>query len=66
VIDFVVSKAQEYKLGARGLRSIMEAIMLDYMFDMPDQKEKQKTLAIDLEYAKDRFEKIKFKTLKAA
>jgi ATP-dependent Clp protease ATP-binding subunit ClpX len=44
----------------------MEAIMLDYMFDMPDQKEKQKTLAIDLEYAKDRFEKIKFKTLKAA
>lgn len=42
VIDFVVSKAQEYKLGARGLRSIMEAIMLDYMFDMPDQKKSRK------------------------
>lgn len=66
VIDFVVSKAQDYKLGARGLRSIMEAIMLDYMYELPGQKEKKHKLVIDLSYAQDKFEKIKFKALKAA
>jgi ATP-dependent Clp protease ATP-binding subunit ClpX len=66
VIDFIVSKAQEYKLGARGLRSIMEAIMLDYMYELPGRQEKNEQLAIDLDYAKERFEKIRFKALKAA
>ena len=35
VLDFIVDKAMEYKLGARGLRSICEAIMTDAMFDLP-------------------------------
>ena len=65
VIDFVVEKAQEYKLGARGLRSILEAIMLDYMYELPGQTG-QTQLVIDLNYARERFEKIKFKALQAA
>jgi ATP-dependent Clp protease ATP-binding subunit ClpX len=66
VVDFVVEKAQEYKLGARGLRSIMEAIMLDYMYDLPSSKNNAKSITIDLGYTKACFEKIKFKALKAA
>lgn len=66
VVDFIVEKAQEYKLGARGLRSIMEAIMLDYMYDLPGKKDNAKTIVIDLAYTKECFEKIKFKALKAA
>ena len=66
VVDFIVEKAQEYKLGARGLRSIMEAIMLDYMYDLPGKKDNAKTIVIDLTYTKECFEKIKFKALKAA
>ncbi len=42
VLDFIVDKAIEHKLGARGLRSICEAIMVDYMFDYPDGKAKDK------------------------
>ena len=38
-LDFIVNKAMEYKLGARGLRSIMESIMMDAMFDIPSAKE---------------------------
>ena len=37
-LDFIVSKAIEYKLGARGLRGIVEAIMTDYMYSLPDTK----------------------------
>ncbi len=40
VLDFIVSKAIEYKLGARGLRSICEAILTDAMFDLPSSKAK--------------------------
>lgn len=48
-LDFIVEKAVEYKLGARGLRSICEAIMTDVMFNLPSQKEiKQFTVTLEL------------------
>lgn len=65
VLDFIVEKAEEYKLGARGLRSICEAIMLDAMFDVPSKKEKEK-LHITLSYAKERFKKSSLQKLKVA
>ncbi len=65
VLDFIVDKAMEYKLGARGLRSICEAIMLDAMFDIPSDTE-IKELNISLDYAVEKFEKADFKKLKAA
>ena len=55
VIDYVVDKAIEYKLGARGLRSIVETIMIDVMFDIPSEHKDK--LRIQLEYAKDKVEK---------
>ena len=54
-IDFIVNKAMEYKLGARGLRSIMESIMMDAMFDIPSAKEY--TFKVTAAYAKEHFEK---------
>lgn len=66
VYQFIVDKANEFKLGARGLRSICEAIMLDAMFEIPSDKGEQKTLYISLEYAKHKFEKSDLKKLKAA
>nr|WP_316800696.1 ATP-dependent Clp protease ATP-binding subunit ClpX [Pedobacter frigidisoli] len=65
VLDFIVDKAMEYKLGARGLRSICEAIMLDAMFDTPTQTD-VKELVINLDYAIEKFEKADFKKLQAA
>lgn len=65
VLDFIVDKAMEYKLGARGLRSICEAIMLDAMFDIPSDPT-VKELVISLDYAVEKFEKADFKKLKAA
>ncbi|AMP97210.1 MULTISPECIES: ATP-dependent Clp protease ATP-binding subunit ClpX [Pedobacter] len=65
VLDFIVDKAMEYKLGARGLRSICEAIMLDAMFDIPSDPT-IKELVISLGYAVEKFEKADFKKLKAA
>ena len=50
VYDYIVSKAIEYKLGARGLRGITESIMMEAMFNMPSQK--KKSLNVTLEYAK--------------
>ncbi len=64
VIDFIVTKALEYKLGARGLRTICEAIMLDYMFDAPNHKGEE--IEITYNYAKSRVEKLNFKALSAA
>ena len=66
VFEFIVDKAMEFKLGARGLRSICEAIMIDAMFDIPSQKQESKTLHIDLNYALEKFEKSDLKKLKAA
>ena len=64
VLDFMVEKANEYKLGARGLRSICEGILTDAMFELPSSKEKFFTL--DLEYAKRKFDKSKLSLLKVA
>lgn len=64
-LDYIVEKALEYKLGARGLRSICEAIMTDAMFELPSQTEAE-TLEIDGDYAREKLEKSKFKKLKVA
>ncbi len=64
VYDFMVSKAMEYKLGARGLRSICESILTDAMFDLPGSDEKQFHLTLD--YAMHKFDKSKLGMLKVA
>lgn len=57
-LDFIVDKAVEYKLGARGLRSIVETIMIDAMFDLPSQK--VKAFTVDKEYVKEKLENAHF------
>lgn len=64
-IDLIASKALEFNLGARGLRSICEAIMTDAMFDLPGQKE-IKQLVIDGSYAAEKLSKSRIAKLKAA
>lgn len=64
-LEFIVQKAMEFKLGARGLRSICEAVLTDAMFDIPGS-EGVNVLTITEEYAKDKFEKSRFNKLKAA
>ncbi|MBR1518047.1 MAG: ATP-dependent Clp protease ATP-binding subunit ClpX [Prevotella sp.] len=54
-LDFIVDTAVEYKLGARGLRSIVETIMMDPMFEMPAKKEKKFTVTLD--FVKKQLEK---------
>ncbi len=54
-LEFIVDKAIEYKLGARGLRSIVESVMMDAMFDMPSKK--VKTFDVTLDYAKQQLDK---------
>ena len=54
VLDYIVDKAIEYKLGARGLRSICEAIMMDAMFEVPASK--RKPFRVKLDYARQRVE----------
>ncbi len=65
VIEFIVDKALEYKLGARGLRSICESIMIDYMYDLPNH-ENVKKVTITLQDARNRVELLKFRQAKAA
>lgn len=62
VLDYIVDKAIEYRLGARGLRSICEAIMMDTMFDIPSSGERR--FEVTLPYAREKFEKKKFLALK--
>ena len=64
-IDFIVEKAGEYKLGARGLRSICEAIVNDAMFEIPSQEDVNK-LIINRTYAEEKFSKSKYSKLKVA
>jgi ATP-dependent Clp protease ATP-binding subunit ClpX len=64
VLDFMVDKAIEYKLGARGLRSICESILTDGMFELPSAKETK--FHLDLEYARKKFDKSKMNLLKVA
>ena len=54
-LDFIVDKAVEYKLGARGLRSIVESVMMDAMFEIPSERKKKFTVTLD--YAKKQMNK---------
>jgi ATP-dependent Clp protease ATP-binding subunit ClpX len=65
VFDFIVEKALEYKLGARGLRSICEAILNDAMFELPSRKD-IKELRVSLDYAQSKFAGSKMAKLKIA
>ena len=62
-LDFIVEKAVEYKLGARGLRSLCEAILTDAMFEMPEGG--STTLVVDKDYAEQKLDKSGIKRLKA-
>ena len=57
-LEYIVDKAVEYKLGARGLRSIVEAVMNDAMFELPSKR--TKTFNVTLDYAKKQIEKAHF------
>ncbi len=65
VIDYIVDKAMDFKLGARGLRSICEAILNDAMFDLPGNKD-VKELKVTLEYAEEKFDRSKLSKLRVA
>lgn len=65
VLDYITEKALDYKLGARGLRSICEVIMTDLMFDLPSRSD-VKSFNVTLDYAREKFEKSKISQLKAA
>jgi ATP-dependent Clp protease ATP-binding subunit ClpX len=64
-IDFIVDKALEFKLGARGLRSICEAIVNDAMFELPSEKTTDR-LVITRAYAEEKFSKSQYSKLKVA
>ena len=64
VLDFIVDKTIEYKIGARGLRSICETIMTDAMFELPSKKDKKFNLT--LKYAKSKLSKSKINVIKVA
>ena len=64
-LDYIVDKAIEYRLGARGLRSICETIMMDSMYELPGQSDR-KTLRITEAYVKSRLDNEKNKQLQAA
>lgn len=65
VLDFIVDKSIEFKLGARGLRSIVEGILTDAMFELPSTKSVRE-LIITPEYAEDKFRKSSIARLKVA
>jgi len=62
VLDYIVDKAIEFKLGARGLRSICEVIIIDAMFELPSKSEK--SIHISLKYAQEKLEKANVQRLK--
>lgn len=66
VLDFIVEKAIEFKLGARGLRSICEAILTDAMFDVPSRTDNTTEYRVTLDYAKTQFSRSKLAKMKAA
>ncbi len=55
-LDYIVDKAVEYKLGARGLRSICEAVMMDTMFEVPSESDR-KEFTVTLDYAREKIER---------
>ena len=66
VLNLIVDKALEFKLGARGLRGICEAIMVDFMFDAPSDEKGSKTLTITLDYALDKLKSARLTQLQVA
>ena len=62
-LDYLVEQAMEYKLGARGLRSIVESVMMDAMFDVPSQDVKSFVVTID--YARKQLEKAHLQKLES-
>jgi ATP-dependent Clp protease ATP-binding subunit ClpX len=62
-LETLVDKAVEYKLGARGLRSIVESVMMDAMYDMPTKK--VKTFKVTADYVKAQLEKSYLQRLEA-
>jgi len=68
-LDYIVDKALEHKLGARGLRGLMESVMMDLMFELPTHKKEEKspkTFTITKAYAQERLERLDFCRLKNA
>ena len=61
VLDYIVDKAVEYKLGARGLRSIVETIIMDAMYDVPSENIDH--FVVTLDYARKQMEKVNFSRL---
>lgn len=66
VLDLIVDKAIEFKLGARGLRGICEAIMTDVMYSLPGDEKQTKNFTITLEYALDKLKSAKINHLHVA
>lgn len=66
VLDFMVDKATEFGLGARGLRTICEAIMMDAMFDLPSAEEKVTEFKVTLQYAEEKLAHSTVKNMKVA
>ena len=57
MLDYIVDKALEYKLGARGLRGLMETVMIDVMYNLPSGGKDKKTFEVTKAYAQERIEK---------
>ncbi|MDO9000821.1 MAG: ATP-dependent Clp protease ATP-binding subunit ClpX [Bacteroidota bacterium] len=66
VLDLIVDKALEFKLGARGLRGLCEAIMTDIMYTLPSEEKPVKQFTVTLDYALDKLKKAKLNQLKVA
>ncbi len=64
-IDLIASKAIEFNLGARGLRSLVESIMMDTLYGLPSEEER-KTFKVDVKFVKNRLEGLKLSELKVA
>lgn len=63
-LDYIVDKAIEYKLGARGLRSIVESVIMDAMYEKPSQRVKK--FEVTLDYAKKQLDKAHLQKLESA
>ena len=63
-LDYIVDKAIEFKLGARGLRSIVETIMIDAMYENPSKG--NKTFVVDKDYAQNQLKKANFEIIQQA
>ena len=66
VYELIVSYAYNFKLGARGLRSICEKLFLDALYEMPSAESKEKKFFIDFEYAKEKLNNLEFNNWKKA